>query len=187
MKKIGTIAIIAAVGILGLALFSKLPAGTLRADDDQRADAPAQTAETEGVVSTTQAIRYVNSRYGFSFEKPQGYTVGSVPEEAGETILVQKNGSVQDSFQIFITELDHPVELTPTLIKSELPGTVVSNPVKIDLDGKGKGIMFSSNNDAFGGKSFEIWFARDTRIYQITSYVGFAQQLQAIIGTWKFE
>jgi hypothetical protein len=141
------------------------------------------------VVSTVTATRYVHPRLGFSFQKPEGYTVGSLKGDDGsETLIVQPSSSSNNKkgFQVFITQLDTPIELTPNLIKSELPGTSVNNAQKIVLDSKGKGIMFASNNDAFGGKSFEIWFSDGTTMYQISSYSEFATELQGIIGTWKF-
>ena len=157
--------------------------------------------DKEAVVSETAAARYTHPRLGFSFEKPQGYTVGSLKGEDGsEAIIVQPSPSVipakagiQSGFQIFINPLDEPLELTPVTIQRELPGTAVDNPLKITLDGVSNAIMFGSNNENFGGKSSEIWFVypepaegRPGNVYQITSYAEFAKQLQQIIGTWKF-
>lgn len=158
------------------------------------------------------AARYVNKRYGFSFDKPEGYTVGVIAEGDGEMILVQSNRSdmsdttdttykpytsdttykpytpdkSQSGFQIFINQLGQPIELTPDFIKKDLPGTAVNNPLAIVLDDKGKGIMFDSNSEAFGGQSFEIWFVYNEYIYQITSYASFGDELKKIIGSWKF-
>ncbi len=150
-----------------------------------------QVADTKAAVSSAkQAQRYIHPTLGFSFGKPEGYTIGAIPGEAGgQTLIVQSvtpPSSPNDGFQIVITPLDAPMELTPNLIKSELPGTSVNNAKAIVLDQQGKGLMFSSNNAAFGGQSFEIWFTTATHLYQITSYASFASELQTIIGTWRF-
>lgn len=152
-------------------------------------EAVALAQQKAAVSQNTAAARYTHPGLGFSFEKPEGYVVGSIPNQDGTiTLIVQPTDLKrnQEGFQIIASALDGPLELTPTLIKSELPGTTVSNPQKIVLDEIGKGIMFTSNNEAFGGKSFEIWFVASGHVYQITSYAGFASQLQSIIGTWKF-
>ncbi len=153
------------------------------------AEQEALRQDQAAVVSTVSAARYVHPRLGFSFQKPEGYTVGLLKGEDGsETLVVQPASavSVKKGFQIFITQLDAPIDLTPNLIKSELPGTSVINAQKITLDSKGRGMMFESNNDAFDGKSFEIWFSDGIALYQISSYAAFSADLQRIIGTWKF-
>ena len=173
-----------------------------RSDTTNRTDTADRSDTTDVSAADLQpapaAARYVNKRYGFSFDKPDGYTVGAVTEGEGEMILVQSNKTdtsdkSYSGFQIFITPLDQPVELSPEFIKKDLPGTAVNNPQAILLDGKGKGMMFESNNEAFGGRSFEIWFvykpqinADTTYLYQITSYASFAPELKKIIGSWKF-
>jgi hypothetical protein len=139
------------------------------------------------VVSTTAAVRYQHPRLGFSFEKPAGYTVGSLKgDEGSETLIVQPAvNSSKQGFQVFISPIDAPIEITPQLVQKELPGTTVVKPLSIELDGR-KGMMFGSNNDAFEGKSYEIWLSDANNVYQITSYAEFSAELQKIIGTWKF-
>jgi len=152
---------------------------------------PAFQREIEksyGIESSAKAVRYTHPMYGFSFEKPDGYTVGSFNDgQGGETVVVQKtsNDVAKSGFQIYIYDALEPVELTPQLIKEELPGTNVNNPKKIILDGA-PGIMFDSNSSSFEGSSFEIWFIHQGFVYQISSYSEFASELQNIIGSWKF-
>ncbi len=150
-----------------------------------------QLAEQKAALAaSTSAIRYEHPTLGFSFEKPAGFSVGAIPgENGGQTLIVQptSGGSAKQGFQIVISPLDGPMDLTPAFIKEQLPGTTVSGAQKIVLDGVGKGLMFSSNNETFGGKSFEIWFTAQNNVYQITSYQDFSKQLQGIIGTWRFK
>lgn len=140
------------------------------------------------VLSSPMAARYANNKYGFSFDKPEGYTVGDLHDETGEILVIQKtNSRVNDGFQIYITPLDEPLTLTPDRIHADLPDLQIKNAKNIQLDAKASGIMFESNSSDFGGKSFEIWFTYQGFLYQITSYQSFANDLQKIIGTWKFE
>lgn len=257
-----TIAILAAGGLLLYKSYTSY--GTYTSDKSNTTDTidttyPTDTSYPTDASDTTYlsyatdlqsspAARYVNKRYGFSFDKPEGYTVGAMAEGEGEIILVQSDktdttytsdttdtthktepSDTSDTtyapdksysgFQIFISRLeqlldsagsnqDKPMELTPQFIRENLSGTAVNNPQAIILDGKAKGLMFDSNNEAFGGRSFEIWFVADLPntsdrsdtsdktytsdttypylLYQITSYADFAPKLQKIMGTWKF-
>lgn len=193
MKKIlGVIAIVIILFILVRTFSSVTPTTQV---PDEEVSVPLTAEEQQGVAeqkaavsSSTQSGRYTHPVIGFSFEKPAGYTVGVVPGSDGsQTLIVQpKSGNLRQAFQIVISPTEQAIDLTPNLIKTELPGTSVSNAQKILLDSRGKGIMFASNNDAFGGKSYEIWFSTDTHLYQVTSYGEFGAQLQGIIGTWKF-
>lgn len=193
MKKL--FILIGAVAVIVIAVAASRMAPTTGADSVSAEPAVPLTAEEQqvineskqAVVAAPQAARYVHPRLGFSFEKPQGYTVGSIGGADGaETLVVQPtSGDVHKAFQIYISPLDTPISLTPEFIQKELPGTAVNNAKKITLDGN-SGIMFGSNNDSFSGKSYEIWFTGKGQLYQVSSYGDFAGQLQQIIGTWKF-
>ena len=139
-----------------------------------------------GVLSQLAAARYEHKNPDFSFEKPEGYVVGVSEQEGNEVLLVSKAQESTQGFQVLISRPDERVELTPTFIQSALPGMLVQAAKKVAIDGKGVGIMFESNNEAFGGASFEIWFMADGYLYQVSSYDSFAAELQKIIGTWKF-
>ncbi len=134
------------------------------------------------------AKKYTNSAYGFSFEYPKEFTVGQFYDGEGESIVLQSaSSSSRLGMQVFIAPTDLPVELTPSLIQKELPGTLVKNPQKIELDGKAKGILFESNNPAFDGKSAELWFYYGGNVYQVTSYPEGAGKMTEIMGTWRFK
>lgn len=153
----------------------------------------AKNTSPEAVQPTAEKVnldeaKYVHPDGLFSFIKPLNYTVGRTPDDQGRDVLLVQpiSGDIKKAFQIGIAELDKPINLTPELIKRDIPDIEIRDAQKIVLDTKGTGLLFFSNNPAFGGKSFEIWFATNTHLYQISSYAEFADQLQAIIGTWKF-
>lgn len=129
------------------------------------------------------AVRYENTKYSFSFEKPSGYTVGVLRDDVGETLLVQ-NAKISSGFQVYITPLDGPVVLTKEQIQKDLPGTAVNNAKTFKLDGKADGLMFESSGSA--GDSFEVWFIYKNFLYQVSSYKAYAPELQKIINTWRF-
>jgi hypothetical protein len=140
----------------------------------------------EAIQEDVKAQRYENKKYGFSFEKPEGYTVGAIRDDLGEILLVQ-NTDAKSGFQIYITPTDGATTLSPEQIKIDLPGTSIGAYKIIKLDGKGDGLMFESNNSAFAGASYEIWFTYKGYLYQISSYKNFKDDLQKIINSWKFE
>lgn len=143
-----------------------------------------------GVVSDTAAQRYTHPTIGFSFSKPEGYTVGSVQgAEATEILLIQKQGenTLKEGMQVAITKIGpDSISLTPDFIQQDLPGTAISDPFEIRLDKKASGIMFYSNNSGFEGSSFEIWFSYGGYAYQATTYASSAEKLKALISTWTF-
>ena len=148
------------------------------------AEAVKEIEEDKATLSTpVTAVRYENTKYGFSFEKPSGYTVGVLRDDVGETLLVQ-NAKISSGFQVYITPVDGPVILTKEQIQKDLPGTAVNNAKTFKLDGKADGIMFESSGSA--GDSFEVWFAYQNNLYQVSSYKAYAPELQKIMNTWKF-
>ena len=188
-KKILALLVVVGAGVLAYVFWlsrekvGDASSAVLTAEEEQEV-----SLQKAAILPDTAASRYTHPVLGFSFEKPEGYTIGVIPGNNDEqTLIVQPtSGDVQKAFQIIIMPLDEPLTLSPDVVTSALPGTTVNTPLAITLDGDGKGMMFASNNDAFGGKSYEIWFTTDSHLYQITSYKDFEEQLKSIIGTWKF-
>lgn len=173
--------------LLGLGIFfslksnlKDLPTGEAEVQEKTEEETKQDKATLETPVTAT---RYENTKYGFSFEKPSGYTVGVLRDDFGETLLVQ-NAKISSGFQVYITPVDGPVVLTKEQIQKDLPGTAVINAKTIKIDGKADGLMFESNSSSPG--SFEIWFAYQNYLYQVSSYKDFGVELQKIINTWRF-
>lgn len=182
MKKI-----IILLSICALVVFAWFFVATNRTQNVLLEVDPRVLVTQQAIETNTAAKSYAHPAYGFSFNKPMGYTVGSFVEAQGEMLVVQSNdGIIENDFQIFISPLSEQIELTPEFIKQDLPGTDVVEPKKIILDGKASGILFFSNHTGFAGGSFEIWFTYNNLLYQVTSYKRFSATLSEIIGTWKF-
>ncbi len=162
--------------ILGLGIFFSLKSTPPVSPEIQK--------ETAALEENVSANRYENEKYGFSFEKPEGYTVGATRDDFGEVLVVQ-NMKTNSGFQIYITPADSDTKITKSQIEADLPGTKVLNSKTVNLDGA-SGLSFDSNNSAFGDKSFEVWFTYKNYLYQVSSYQSFSPELQKIIATWKF-
>jgi hypothetical protein len=48
------------------------------------------------------------------------------------------------------------------------------------------GLAFVSDNEAFGGRSREVWFVYDGYLYQISTYLGMDQLVQNVLASWTF-
>jgi len=130
--------------------------------------------------------RYQNQKYEFSVDFPNSLTLGNFAEGEAHIFIFQSTRETRDGFQIMVSQLDEPLELTPETIAKDIPDLRIENPKKILLDNQGRGIMFTSDNESFGGNSREIWFVYHNFLYQVSSYGEFAPQLEAIINTWTF-
>lgn len=181
--------------LLGLGIFFSLKSTPPEEKLDATQEEVRQEVEAdkETLKTPVTATRYENTKYGFSFEKPDGYTVGVIRDDFGETLLVQ-NAKISSGFQIYITPLDGPTVVTKEQIQKDLPGTTVVNSKALTLDGKASGLMFESNNSSMPGGSFEIWFIYPESVegvtaylYQVSSYKAFAPELQKIMNTWNFK
>ena len=142
------------------------------------------SGSTEDTLGNASRNQYENSQYGFSFQKPEGYTVGEFDQDEGKIILVQvsktvfdtKNamprGTLDTGFQITITPFDEmDTVITKARINKDIPDMKVENSKEISITGKDtqgspmytKGLEFESNNATFGGASAEIWFVYPVR------------------------
>lgn len=137
----------------------------------------------------TPAAEVIQSTYThpspkFSFEYPQGFSVGSFPEgEDSETILVHgANG--ESSMQILISPFDEAIALTKKRILKDAPDMEVNNEKEITVGKDAKGLQFQSTNSS--GPTAEVWFVHNKHLYQISAPKNSSEFLQAIIATWKW-
>jgi len=124
---------------------------------------------------------FTHTALGFSFEYPEGYTVGNFAEgEDAEVVLLQKDNV---GFQLFISPFDENIALTPQRIKQDISDIEMQNEIVISVGGS-QGVVFSSEDD--GEKSTEIWFVNANRLYQITTYPEFDLIMVDILETWRW-
>lgn len=147
----------------------------------------ANTVKKSDVLTRTYlpsdlTLSYTHPSLGFTFKYPEGFKIGDLPDETGETILVQADG---DGFQIYTRPLEQQVEITADLVKQDLPDMVVENSFQIDISGT-RALVFDSQNES-GEKTGEIWFWNNGTLYQISTPREFAKTLAEIIKTWQWE
>ncbi|MDO8430087.1 MAG: hypothetical protein Q7S73_01855 [bacterium] len=108
-----------------------------------------------------------------------------IKEYAGgsDTTITFDNAKTGRGFQIFIVPYaeDH---ITPEQFKKDLPSGVMENPVEILIDGT-KAMMFYSKNAAMGDMR-EVWFIKNSFLYEVTTYRELDSWLSSIMQTWQF-
>ena len=129
---------------------------------------------------------YTNERFGFSFKYPLGFTIGSVDQPDGSTLVIVQNNKAE-GFQISIQPIDEDIQaLTVERIRQDLPDIMIQNPQDVILGEHGKGVAFMSDDPTFDGKSREVWFVFNKTLYQIRTYERYDPLLQAVLSTWEF-
>ena len=138
--------------------FSKIPGIRL-------IEKTAVTASREELSKTE--ISYTDSVVGFSFAYPSRYRITSFDDAGGRVVLV-RNTSKDIVLQIFVTDRTDPKPLTLAEIKA-VPG------IKVGRNGTGvvgneqvPSVVFESITD--GLTSQEVWFVRDSLLYQVSTY-----------------
>ena len=144
--------------------------------------APAATSSS----TSAQTKKYENAQYGFSFNYPTGFTIREFSEEGRISLIIQ-NEETSQIFQIYITPFnDKNFEVTSERIKRDIPDLPFSNSADVAVGGKANGVAFFSENEAFKGKTAEVWFADGKLFYQATASVKDAELLEEIIKSWEF-
>jgi len=110
---------------------------------------------------------YTDSENRFSFNYPKEFTAGNFRDDAGATILFQKQGE-KAGFQVRISYFDEPGKnITPERIQSEVGDIVIISPVEVVYDEQVIGLAFTSQNESVGSTR-EVWIARAGYLYQLS-------------------
>ncbi len=143
--------------------------------------------DTNISVNTKYTETYTHPTHNFSFNYPSNYTITSIPNDGGETILLQST-STKTSVQIMLSPFQgDDIDVTSDIIKADIPDMNIENVNVVSVTNTRKGLSFTSDNSAFDGKSSEIWFVFKGILYQISTYSEFEDFLKDIFETWKFE
>ena len=145
--------------------------------------APAATSS----FASAQTKKYENTLYGFSFNYPAGFTIREFSEEGRISLIIQ-NEETSQIFQIYITPFnDKNFEVTSERIKRDIPDLPFSNSADVAVGGKANGVAFFSENEAFKGKTAEVWFADGKIFFQTTASAKDARLLEEIVKSWRFK
>lgn len=130
---------------------------------------------------------YKNSKYAFSFNHPEDYSVSFAEDDAeGDTLVLQNARG--EGFQIIMRQTDENIKtISAEMIRRDIPDIVMENTQDVILGSSGRGVAFMSDNPIFGGQSREVWFARNKVFYQLSANVAKDALIQAVLSSWKFE
>lgn len=163
--------ILAGVWIWSPALFSENGGG----------ENQPENPTTESAPSDTDIFSHPDFR--FSFALPDDFTVSESGYGEDATIITFEK-SQEEGFQIFVAPFDEPGPLSPERIHIDEPDLVIKNSQQTTLDGI-SALAFESESEI--GNTYEIWFIRNGKLYQITARALFEAELMKILKTWKFQ
>jgi hypothetical protein len=178
-------AIILAVFVWFIWKYFNSPKNTLGSfSSDLNVGVQSPEAEKEANAFGTDALTYTDQKYAISFKYPKNFKVSSIPNEDGDSIVVQ-NIETKLGFQIDVTPFDESGSvLTKERIEHDIHNLKVENPQAITIAGSSGGIAFISDDG--GTKNREVWFAYNGNLYQMSTPISQDVLLQKILGTWQF-
>lgn len=154
--------------------------------DGKRADfsdLPKEVAQNVKKISNSKNI-FEHPTLAFSFEYLSEYSITELNDDGGGTILLQKNGK---GTQIYITDFYYSdLNFNAEFVKKELEGEKVSDLKDIMAKGNFSAVSFASSDPSLGD-TLEIWFVKDSKLYQITTQLGNEKLAETVIDSWKFQ
>jgi hypothetical protein len=177
--------VVVALGCAGYFLFQK---GSIPDATSSVFKAPGDASTTISIASghvqpPPHSKEYQNARYHFSLYYPDDLTVSEEPVGADGLVVLFKNTTTQQGFQIFTTAYDEP-QITQSRFNTDEPSGVMQDPQNITIDGAAATEFFSTNQAM--GASREIWFLRDGLLYEVTAPQSLDSWLLQIMQTWEF-
>lgn len=139
-------------------------------------------------IAAISTSRYTHPDGLFSFTYPNGATVKSIPDESGETVVVEAGLSAAagegSGIQIVIAPFDEDIALTPERIKQDIPDITMNDTQTIKVDGT-QAVAFTSTDASFGA-SAEVWLVRGGKLYQISTPDNSRALLYNLLTQWKW-
>lgn len=130
---------------------------------------------------------YTNKKFRFSLQMPADFKVTELPPDEGgaSTVLLQSQNG--EGVQILITpSKDSPNTLSADDVRASIPDLRIGDVQAVEIGPDNQGVAFLSDNDAFAGRSREVWFYFRGNLYQISTYARLDPLLKSMFGTWKF-
>ncbi|MFA6315416.1 MAG: PsbP-related protein [Candidatus Paceibacterota bacterium] len=189
MKKIfTTITIIIIIGVIVYVVIDGEKTNDAGSNTFTSRNTSGASVEEVSKISTYEYTEeYTDQARGFSFKYPKGFDVSVVPTDTNEAIIIQ-NIETKVGVQIIVSPFEgKDVDVTATMIKSDIPKMQVNEPQELLIGDDRKGLAFVSNNENFGGKSREVWFVYGGNFYQISTYADLDDFLKGIFTTWQFK
>ncbi len=128
---------------------------------------------------------FTHDKLNFTFSYPKNFTVALVPDDIGESVVVQESTG-KTGFQINIQPFDEPGSvITPERIKADVGNIDILEPQQIQIADSSGGLAFVTTHESLG-KMREIWFAYNGSLYQISTPLNNDPLLKEILSTWQF-
>lgn len=184
-RYIGVFALGVVLGSGGLALTGLAPEGRGQA----AGTAVDEFSKLRGVSepgSSENVLRYTSRAFGFSLEYPKELSVQEYDEGEGSATILFQVPEEQKGFQLFVTPYAG-TEITGERIQKDIQSGVVLNPQEVVLGKDGiRGLIFESEAPIIG-KSREVWFIHDGKLYEFTTYAALDTWLASIVSTLDFK
>lgn len=129
---------------------------------------------------------YTDKKGRFSFTYPEGFTVNVIKEDDNIDILTLNKSSTDIGLQVRIIDAKEAVAITEDKIVADVPDMLVNEGVAVAINSKGKGLMFVSDSEDFGGNSREVWFSKGNFVYQLSAKMEYDDLAKTILNSWKF-
>lgn len=130
------------------------------------------------------AQKYTSEGFGFSFNIPNGYTVGEFDEGGGRVVLVNAPEG-GETFQLFISSFgESPESLTPERIQEDVPGLSIREPEELSMTG-GQKVLTFIGEDATFGVTREVWMVHKGNLFQIVTPISTQDALATLLESWE--
>lgn len=147
----------------------------------------ASEEDIAAIPSYVYTQTYTHPTLGFSFKHPDTFSVSTIPNDDGSEAIIVQNITTNIGVQILVTSFEgEDIDLTPDIIKTDIPDLAVKDAQEVLIGENRKGLAFLSDNEAFGGKSREVWFVFRGNLFQISTYAELDPFLRGLFGTWQF-
>ncbi len=142
---------------------------------------------TTPYVAPALTTPYTNGTYHFSLKLPDSFTAKEIPDAQGQGTSIVIQDSAGQGIQIAISPFEEDLHhLTAERIQQDVPDMTMTDVEPIQIGSDYSGVVFHSNNDAFGGDSREVWFVYQKNLYQVSTYARLDPLLRSIFSSWRF-
>jgi hypothetical protein len=134
-------------------------------------------------VSDTTRL-YKNLLFRFSLTYPQDLLVREYDDGSSASTITFEDATGKNGFQIFIVPYTES-QITSQQFKKDVPSGVMREPTDIIIGGQ-RATMFYSQ-DVVKNETREVWFIKNSFLYEITTYASLDTWLAQILSTWQFD
>jgi hypothetical protein len=149
-----------------------------------------KTAQVNSVISQklgeTKTLEPAENNFNLSYPKDMKVIESELEGvEGGRRILVE-SGEAKKGFEIIVLPFDEEGSLTKERILADVPDMEMNNVKNISVGNNISALSFESTDENLG-KTFEIWFVSNGRLYEARTYIEYGGEMEEILKTWKIK